>query len=375
MPATPRRSALEQRHRELGSDLSNSWNGMPLAQRYKSDPYEEIAATRYRAGLIDVSALNIVNVSGSQATEFLNYIFTSDISKMNAGDSQISNPVNEEGGIIDDALLYCDGPNQFRISHGGGKLFEEMQALKKGYDVTFEQDMDVHVLALQGPASKAILSSHTDVDLAKLVYFKHASGKLFGRDVSIARGGYSGELGFEVFCKAADAVAIWDSILAAGRSAGVAPVSWDCLDIGRVEAGLLFFPCEMPMQNTTPWEVRADWTVDLDKADFRGKDALSKRRGKERSFVTGLEINSETAVSPGSPLFSDGKKVGVITTAAFSRHLMKSLALAQVEPNFTALGTPLVVQDNGNEIEATVVRMPFYDPLRLRTHPRSQRID
>lgn len=373
MTTITRQSALEKRHRDLGSTLSNSWNGMALAQSYASDPYDEIAATRYRAGLIDVSALNIVNVSGPDATGLLNYLLTSDISKMRPGESHISNVVNAEGGIIDDVLLYCDGQNAYRISHGGGGLFDALHAFKKDRDVSIQQDRDVHILALQGPASLNILAPHTNIDLGELAYFRHATGKLFGRSVSIARGGYSGEHGFEVFCTAADVGAIWDSILDAGRSHGIMPVSWDCLDIGRVEAGLLFFPCEMPLANTTPWEVRADWSVDLSKPDFRGKDALVKSRGSERSFVTGVEVDSEASVTAGSAVTSGGKKVGVITSATFSKHLMKSLALAQIEPEFTALGTSLLVEEKGKSLKATVVRMPFYDPLRLRTHPLSER--
>jgi aminomethyltransferase len=162
---------------------------------------------------------------------------------------------------------------------------------------------------------------------------------------------------------------MWDSILEAGKDKGVIPVSWACLDIVRVEGGLLFFPYEMPQGDTTPWEVKADWTVDLSKPDFIGKKALTEKKGKERTLVTGLEVDTDKAITPGAKITADGKEVGVVTSTTYSQHLMKSLAMAQIDPAFTKLGTSLVVHDSGS-FPATVVRMPFYDPLRLRTHPR-----
>ncbi len=133
------------------------------------------------------------------------------------------------------------------------------------------RDNDVHILSLQGPLALDVLSPHTPADLGNLGYFKHLKTTLFGRDVSIARGGYSGERGYEVFCSEGmhRSSGIRSSQLAHRK--GVMPVSWTCLDIVRVESGLLFFPFDMTHGDTTPWEVRADWTVDLSKPDFRGK--------------------------------------------------------------------------------------------------------
>jgi aminomethyltransferase len=366
---TTRQSALNDRHKALGADLSvASWNNMPLPQTYKTDPYEETAAVRYRAGLFDVTALRLINVTGPDALKFLNHLLTSDISKAKAGDSHISNIVDDKGSLIDDVLVYVDGPNEFRISHGGGKLDEAFAAAKGNFNVTLESDGDTHILSLQGPLALDVLAPHTPMDLKGLKYFHHAKTTLFGKPVRLARGGYSAERGYEVFCTAADAPFIWDEILKAGKDKGVIPVSWDCLDIVRVEGGLLFFPFDMTHGDTTPWEVRADWSVDLDKADFVGKQALAKRKGQERSFITGLEVASDRAIAPLSKVTVNGKDVGVVTSTTYSKHLMKSIAMAQVSPDFTRLGTEVVVHDKG-DWPAVVVAMPFYDPLRRRTHP------
>jgi aminomethyltransferase len=308
----------------------------------------------------------MLNVTGPYALKFLNHLLTSDISKTKPGDSHISNIVNEDGELIDDVLVYVDGPNEFRVSHGGGAFEEGMIPVAEKYDVSIKRDNDVHILSLQGPLALEVLAPHTPMDLASLPYFNHRKTTLFGREVSMARGGYSGERGYEVFCKADDAHHIWDSILAAGKEKGVMPVSWSCLDLGRVEASLLFFPFDMTHGDTTPWEVKADWTVDLSKPDFVGKAALAAKKGKERSFITGLEVTSDRAIEPLSKITINGKEVGVVTSTCFSKHLMKSLAMAQIEPAFTKLGTEVVIHDKG-EWPAVVVKMPFYDPLRLRT--------
>jgi aminomethyltransferase len=366
-----RNSILNDRHRALGSDLSSSWNDMPIPQNYNTSPYAETETVRNNAGLFDVSALKIVNVSGPDALPFLNYLLTSDVSKAEPGDSHISNIVNDSGALIDDVLVYADGNGHYRVSHGGGRFEEAAAAVKGRFNVNIARDDDVHILSLQGPRALETLAPHTPMKLGDLAYFRHAKSTLFGRAVSIARGGYSAERGYEVFCSSNDAPFIWDSILAAGKDLGVTPVSWSCLDIVRVEGGLLFFPFDMPHGDTTPWEVCADWTVDLAKPDFVGKQALIDKKGKERSFISGLEVWHHAAVAPLSKIYAGDKEIGVVTSTTFSQHLMKSLAMAQIAPPFTKLGTELMIRDNGEDYRATVVRMPFYDPMRLRTHPIS----
>ncbi|MFS8039193.1 aminomethyltransferase family protein [Xanthobacter sp. AM11] len=368
-----RQSILNGRHRELGSKLEESWNDMAIPQHYATDPYEETAAVRYRAGLIDVSALKIITVSGRDALAFLNRLLTADIAKIPAGRSMISSIVGEDGGLIDDVLVYVDGDGSFRLSHGGGALEEAMPLVAAGFEVAFARDDDVHILSLQGPKALDILSPHTPMDLKGLPYFGHGRTTLFGVPVSLARGGYSAERGYEVFCTAADAVNLWDRILEAGAPFGAMAVSWDCLDIVRVEGALLFFPFDMPHKDTTPFEVLMDWSVDLSKSDFRGKAALLARKGTERTHQAGLEVLAPHAIAPDARIFRDGQEVGVVNSTTYSRHLMKSLALVSLRPDCTALGTTLTVQEADAAFEANVVRTPFYDPMRLRTHPLDER--
>lgn len=368
-----RRNVLDDRHRALGSDLdpAYSWNDMILPQIYRTDPQDETLAVRTKAGLFDVSMLKLVNVTGSGAFDFLNGLVTSDLARRRPGESLITTILDDNAGIVDDILIYVDAPDRFRVSHGSGATEQVFAEHARGLDVQWARDDDMYVLALQGPASLDLLAPHTDMRLADLPYFGHAPTKLLGRDVRLGRGGYSGERGYEVFCRAGDAHYFWDRILELGAPQGVIPVSWGCLDIVRVEAALLFFPFDMPHPDTTPWETRQHWAIDLDKPAFRGKEALIRRRGQERTLNVGLEIDHHDAVTPGAKLLRDGEEVGTVDSVTWSRYLMKSLALGSVKPAQAAIGTELQVRDGTVNYAAHVVRTPFYDPLRLRTHPRA----
>lgn len=369
----PRNSILNERHIQLGTKFESSWNGMPLPQFYATDPYDEVAAVRSRAGLIDVSSLNLVNVAGGEAVALLNEVLTSDIAKMKPGQSAISNIVDDDGSLIDDVLVYRNGEDDFRLSHGSGKLEEALAEFSAGRDVTVENDGDTHVLSLQGPLALDILKPHASIDLSALRYFEHAPATLFGRAVTLARGGYSAERGYEVFCAAADAVFLWDAILAAGKPFGAMPVSWQSLDIVRVEGALLFFPYDMPRGDETPWEVGAEWTVDLDKPAFRGREALIRRKAEQRVVQRGIEIDHHEQIEPGAKLFKDGREVGSLNSSIYSRHLMRSIALVHVVPELGAFGTELEVAGPQGRFTGRLVKTPFYDPLRLRTHPLEER--
>ncbi|WP_289283170.1 MULTISPECIES: aminomethyltransferase family protein [unclassified Methylophaga] len=366
-----RNSVLNVRHKELGSTLDGeTWNGMPIPWSYHTDVNDEVVAVRTRAGLYDVSGLNIVNVSGPAALKILDRLVTIDVTKLEPGTSRLAGEVNEEGALVDDIMVICDDKEHYRLSHGSGATQQTLAELAKGEDVTVEQDYDVHILSLQGPRSIDILDPELDFNLAELPYFKHIKTTLFGREVILARGGYSGERGYEVYCAAADAVYLWDMILEKGQPYGCIPASWDSLDLTRVEAALLFFPFDMPEGDTTPWEVNMDWCVDLDKpGDYIGKDAVLKLKGRERFKQIGLECMTNQAVEIGAKLLIDGKQVGVITSASYSQYLMKSIAMAHIKPQYSQLGTAVTI-DSDKPFKATIVKMPFYDPMRMRTHPK-----
>ncbi|HEC74397.1 MAG TPA: aminomethyl transferase family protein [Methylophaga aminisulfidivorans] len=365
-----RQSVLNERHRALGSKLDGEiWNGMPLPESYTTNADDEVVAVRTRAGLYDVTALNIVNVTGPAALKVLDKLVTIDVTKLEPGSCRLAGEVNDAGALVDDIMVICDAKDTYRLSHGSGATQTTLAELAKGEDVTIEQDLDVHILSLQGPKAIDILNPEVDFDLAALPYFKHVNTTLFGCDIMLSRGGYSGEQGYEVYCKAADAVKIWDTILEKGQPFGAIACSWNSLDLTRVEASLLFFPFDMPEGDTTPWEVNMHWCVDEDKpGDYIGKEAVLNLKGRERFKQIGLECDCKTAVPEGAKLMVNGKEVGVITSPSYSRYLMKSIALAHIKPEYSQFGTQVTLVAD-DEVKARIVKMPFYDPMRARTHP------
>jgi aminomethyltransferase len=365
-----RNSILNVRHRELGSKLDgDTWNDMPIPWSYHSDPHDEVVAVRSKAGLYDVSALNIINVTGPDAEAVIDRLVAIDVTQMAPGTSKLAAEVDASGAICDDIMIIRDDKNTFRLSHGSGKTPEQLAMLAAGKNVKIEKDLDVHILSLQGPKSLDVLAPHVGFNLTELPYFKHVKTTLFGCEVYVARGGYSGERGYEVYCASKDAVLLWDKILEVGAPFGTIPASWNSLDLTRIEAALLFFPFEMPEGDTTPWEVNMGWGVDVNKkGDYIGKDAVLQMRGRERVKQVGLVCDSGSAVEAGAKIVKDGKEIGVVTSASFSRYLMRSLAMAHIKPEFSQVGTQVEVV-GGKYCKARVARTPFYDPMRLRTHP------
>jgi len=363
-----RKSVLDERHRELGSKLDgDTWNDMAVPWNYSTDPYEEIAVMRTRAGLFDVSGLRVKHVKGPDAEAVVDHLVTCNCKAMKVGQAAIGSELNDQGHIVDDVMISRDGPQHFRLTHGEGATPENLAASAEGKDVSIEVDQDTHVVSLQGPRSLAVLDARSDANLADLEYFHHTPCKLFGKDVIIGRGGYSGERGYEIYCSAADAVFLWDSILESGRSEGVMPCSWTALDLSRVEAALLFFPFDMPQGDTTPWEINYHWSVS-ENGDYRGKAALMAAKGKERFTQAGILVRHTESMEIGDRIYMDGKDVGRVNSPAYSMYLMQSIALVHLDKPAAAMGTALEVESGGKRYKANVVPTPFFDPMRLRTY-------
>jgi aminomethyltransferase len=363
-----RNSTLNDRHEALGSKLDgDTWCDMRVPWSYNSDPHDEVVSVRSRAGLYDVSAINLVHVTGEDALAVLNALVAIDVATIKPGTARLAAEVGENGALVDDIMILCDGPNTYRVTHGSGATPEQLKKVAEGKKVSIELDRDTHILSLQGPASLEILKPHTPMHLDQLPFFGHERTTLFGKPVIIGRCGYSGERGYEVYCSSADAGELWDSILSHGQAHGAIPASWTSLDLIRVESALLFFPFDMPEGDTTPWEVNMRWAVDADKKDdYIGKHAVLYLQGRERFKQAGVVCNHKVAVEPGTRIYKDGKDIGVVTSSSYSRYLMQSLAMVHLLPAYTGLGTQVTFGDGAGICDGMVVRTPFYDPLRLR---------
>lgn len=360
-------SALAARHRALGSALED-WSGMGTAWTYSSDLADQHEAIRTRAGLMDVSGLKKVHYVGPHAESLLEYATSRDVSKIYPGKSAYATMLNEAGKFIDDCIIYRTGPNAFMVVHGSGAGHEVLTRSALGRNVAVLFDDDLHDLSLQGPLAVDFLAKHVP-SIRELAYFHHLQTRLFGCPVMISRTGYTGERGYEIFCKATDAPTVWDTIVAQGAEMGIIPCAFTALDWLRVESYLLFYPYDnsefFPFADEpagdTLWELGLDFTVSPTKGDFRGCFEHRRLKGRERFKIFGVLLDVQQAAEAGDTLWADGKEVGVITCAMYSRLTERSMAIARMTPACAVQGTPLEVR--GSLIAKAIAHtMPFDDP-------------
>jgi len=368
MALTWRTSALADRHRALGSKLED-WNGMGSAWTYSHDVAADHVAIRTKAGLMDVSGLKKLYLVGPHAAPILHYATTRDVTKIYPGKSAYACMLNDAGHFIEDTILFRMAPNMWMVVHGSGAGHETLTQAVIGRNAALVFDDDLHDLSLQGPVSVEFLAKHV-AGVRELKYFHHLSTTLFGRPVTISRTGYSGERGYEIFCKAEDAVYLWDTILAEGKSLGIVPTQFGTLDLLRVESYLLFYPYDMsqtyPFDAEPPgdslWELGLDFTVSPGKSDFRGADQHYRLKGKERFRIFGVLVDGQVPADMGDELYQNGKRVGVVTYGMYSTLSKRSMALARLALPAAVHGTPLEIRGKKVRGRAMAHSIPFDDP-------------
>jgi aminomethyltransferase len=367
-----RTSALADRHRALGSNLED-WNGMGMAWTYAHDLAEDHVAIRTRAGLMDVSGLKKIHLVGPHASAILDYAGTRNVEKILPGRSAYCAFLNDDGKFVDDGILYRTGPNAWLVVHGSGAAHELLAAAAVGRNVALLFDDDLHDLSLQGPLAVDFLERHVP-GIRRLAYFAHMQTTLFKRPVMISRTGYTGERGYEIFCRAADAGVIWDRILEDGADLGIVPCAFTALDLLRVESYLLFYPYDnsqtFPFANEpagdTLWELGLDFTVSPGKTGFRGAQAHYLAKGRERFKIYGVEVQSDQAAEAGDPLFSGERQVGLVTCGMTSTLTGRSLAIARLDVDVARPGSPLNLRGKSFTAAATAQPLPFDDPEKKK---------
>ena len=373
----PRTSALTRNFVE--------YKGFWLARSYaKSDPIAEYWACREKAVLIDLSALRKIEVTGPDAETLLQHCLTRDVKKLGIGQVVYSALCYPHGGMLDDGTLLRLGRDNFRWIGGDdfGGVWLQDQAKALGLQVLIRNSTDqLHNLAVQGPASRAVLAPiiwtppHQPT-LAELEWFRFTVGRLGdanGPPLMVSRTGYTGELGYEVWCHPRDACAVFDAVMAAGQPHGLMPMGLDALDLVRIEAGLIFAAYEFSDQ-TDPFEAGIGFTVPLKGKtdDFIGRAALQRRKDNPAHKLVGLDIGSTEAVGHGDGVYAGRAQVGVVTSGMRSPLLGKTIALARVDVHHSTIGTVLEIgklDGQQKRFAAEVVRFPHYDPDKTR--PRS----
>jgi len=367
-----RTSALAQRHAEIGGELED-WNGMGTAWFYDHTPERAKAdyeAIRTKAGLMDVSGLKKVHVSGADAAYVIDRVTTRNVEKIAPGRSTYASILNSEGKFVDDCIIYHIAVNSWMVVHGTGTGMEQLTTVAAGKNCSVIFDDDLHDMSLQGPVAVDLLAQEIP-GIRDLAYFGLIQTRLYGRDVMISRTGYTGERGYEIFCARKDAVHLWDSILEAGKDMGVRPTQFSTLDMLRIESYLLFYPGDnsetFPFENETCgdtlWELGLEFTVSPGKEGFIGAENHYASEGKERFKIYGVQLtDSMEQMEMHARVLRDGEDIGVITYGLSSELNGYSVAIARIAPDAAKPGTKLTVrQPNGTELAATAEEMPFYD--------------
>ena len=372
MPDSWRNSALSSRHRALGS-LLEDWNGMGTAWTYAHDVQDDHTMIRTRAGLMDVSGLKKVHLVGPHANGVLDQITTRTVSKITPGRSAYATMLNDQGYFIDDCILYRMGPDSWMVVHGSGAGHEALVSASQGRNVAMLFDDDLHDLSLQGPLAVDFLAEHVP-GIRNLAYFSHMGTRLFGAPVLISRTGYTGERGYEIFCRSVDAPMIWDTILEKGAAMGIGPAAFTALDLCRVESYLLFYPYDMseyfPFADGSVgdslWELGLEFTVSPGKTGFRGADAHYRLKGKERFRIYGVEVPGGEAPATGDRLLKDGVDVGVVTLGMRSDLTGRALGIARLAVAAAAPDTALTLVGAQGTVPAVAQPLPFDDPKKTK---------
>ncbi|MDO6587605.1 DUF1989 domain-containing protein [Salipiger sp. 1_MG-2023] len=358
------------------------YNGYWLANSFPgTGTLGEYWACRERAAIMDLSPLRKFEITGPDALALMNACVTRNIEKLSVGQVVYTAVCAEHGGMIDDGTVFRLGDHNFRwiggSDHSG--MFLRDQAAALGLDAHVRSSTDqLHNVALQGRHARAILSQifWTPPDRASvedLGWFRFTIARLgdfSGTPVMISRTGYTGELGYEIFCHPKDAPEVFDAIWKAGQAYGLEPLGMAALDMLRIEAGLAFAGHEFDDQ-TDPFEAGIGFTVPLKskEADFSGREALLERKAHPQRKLVGLEVDATTVPSHGDCVRLGRVQVGVITSATRSPILGKTIALARVEALHAILGTELQIgQLDGHQkrLTARVVAFPHFDPTKSR---------
>ena len=336
--------------------------GYLLPVQYETGVITEHMAVRTKCGLFDVSHMGEVTFTGPDALNNLQMLLTNDFSGMAVGQVRYSPMCNEEGGIVDDLIVYRMGEYSYMVVVNAANREKDvtwMRAHLTG-DVTFEDISDtVAQLALQGPCAETILSSLARKEEIPFKYYTYCSDVMVGGvRCIVSRTGYTGEDGFELYCAAKDAEALWNTLLNAGAEEGLIPCGLGARDTLRLEAAMPLYGHEMD-DAVSPLETGLGFAVKMGKEAFIGKDAI-QRRGKPQVKRVGLEVTGRGIAREHQDVVFEGEKIGHTTSGTYCPYLEKPLAMALIDAERAEAGTEVAIDIRGRKVAAKVVALPFY---------------
>ncbi|HEV8196110.1 MAG TPA: aminomethyltransferase family protein [Gemmatimonadales bacterium] len=373
------------------------WAGYTVASAYELVHDREYAAVRNAAALFDVSPLYKYLISGPDATRLLDRMVTRDVTRCKVGQVMYTPWCDLHGKVIDDGTISRLAADRYRLTSAEPNL-RWLSMNGAGMNVAIEEISGrLGALALQGPLSRTILQQIAAADLAGLKYFRLVETSIRGVPVTISRTGYTGDLGYEIWIPAEQAVPVWDALIEAGTPYGITPAGIWALDMARIEAGLVMLDVDyhsshhalIEAQKSSPLELGLDWTVGWDKGPYNGRRALraERARGPEWRFI-GLSIDwvslerlyaavglppqiPSVAWRVSTPVYRHTKQIGYASSGSWSPLLKQYLALAHLRaPHFepgTEVGIEVTVEHQRLQARARVTPLPFFDPERKKS--------
>ncbi len=336
--------------------------GYLLPVQYKSGVIAEHMAVRNAAGLFDVSHMGEVIIKGKDAINNIQMLVTNDCSTMKDGQVRYSPMCNEEGGVIDDLLIYRINEEKYLIivnASNRQKDVEWMRAHLSGDVELMDISDEMALIALQGPQSKTILSKLANVEELPTKYYTFKENvDVSGISSMISKTGYTGEEGYEICCKNEDAVKLWEQLLSVGSENSLNPCGLGARDTLRLEAGMPLYGHEMD-DTISPIEAGLGFAVKLNKENFIGKKGIIDRGTPTKTRV-GLKITGRGIARENCPVFYNGKEIGKTSSGTHSPYLGYPVAMALIDVETSSIGTSLEVDVRGRKISAEIVPLPFY---------------
>ncbi|WP_308283278.1 glycine cleavage system aminomethyltransferase GcvT [Pseudonocardia nigra] len=353
-------SPLHDRHTALGATLG-AFGGWSMPLSYPDGTVAEHTAVREAVGVFDVSHLGKLTIAGPGAADFVNRCFTADLGKIGPGHAQYTLCCAEDGGVVDDIIVYLVGPDEVLAVPNAANAERVAQLLRaaapEGVEIT-GRHRDLAVLAVQGPKAPEVLVTVLPgaADLAGMDYMAFADVA----DVRVCRTGYTGERGYELLVPADDAPRVWDALLAAAEPLGGRPAGLAARDTLRTEMGYPLHGQDLSAE-ITPVQAGSSWAVGWSKPEFWGRAALvAEREAKPARRLRGLRATGRGVPRAGMAVLRDGERVGVTTSGTFSPTLKVGIALALLDTaSGVGLDDTVVVDVRGRELECTVVKPPF----------------
>lgn len=347
-------------HQKLNAKIVE-FAGYAMPIQYSSIIHEH-KTVRQSVGVFDVSHMGEIFIKGENALDFVQYITINDASKLFPGRVQYSAMCYEDGGIVDDLLVYKISDDEFLLVVNASNIQKDFDWMNKnnkfGVQIINRSD-EISLLAVQGPESLNTLQKIADKKI-ELEYYHFDRMKIAGVEMIVSRTGYTGELGFELYFEGDEKTAekIWNAVFEAGKEFNIQPVGLGARDTLRLEMGYCLYGNDID-QTTNPLEAGLGWITKLNKDDFIGKTSLLKAKENISRKLVAMVSEEKTFPRHGYDISANGRKIGTITSGTVSPILDKAIALGYVEKDFSAVDTEVNFVVRGKEFPAKVVKLPF----------------